>query len=113
MLGDDGGTVEQSDGAVIGDQGQGAFDMIWRHRIDVGVEASKGGLVDAHRRNQICGGHRGRQRKQSLIFLDQTVGDRALGKIGVMLLVGDGVDESQHSCVRRHSALSCMQDRHA
>ena len=99
MLGHDGSTVEQSDSAVVGDQSQGLFDMIWRYRIDVGVEASESGLVDAHRRNQVGGEHRTRQRKQSLLFLDQTVGDRALGKIGVMLLVGDGVDESQQVAI--------------
>ncbi len=39
-------TVHQALGAVVGDQGQGAFDVIWRHPVDVGVEAGESGLVD-------------------------------------------------------------------
>ena len=41
MLGYNSGAVEQSDSAVVGDQGQSAFDMIWRHRIDIGFAAHR------------------------------------------------------------------------
>jgi hypothetical protein len=34
MLGNDGGAIEQSDSAVVGDQCQGAFDIVWRHRVE-------------------------------------------------------------------------------
>ncbi|MEP6653346.1 MAG: hypothetical protein ABJA82_08305, partial [Myxococcales bacterium] len=93
------GSVENTDGAIVGDEGQGTLDVIRGDGIQIGVEASECGLVDEGGLDQVGLGHGIWQRKQPLLFLDETLADLALGKIGMHPLVGDLLKEDKQLAV--------------
>lgn len=95
MLRDDGGSIKQPDRPIVGDESERALDVVGRDRVDVGVEANEGGLVDEYGLDQIS--HRDGiwHRQKTLLFLGEAISDRALGKIGVHLLVRDFIEEDE------------------
>ena len=100
VLGDDGLAVEQTYRAIVGDEGEGLLDDVRRHRVEVGVEAGEGGLVESHghdnvgRRQGI--GQRGAERLFSSARQSAIV---ALPEVGMALLVRDVVEEGRELAV--------------
>jgi hypothetical protein len=72
MSGNESAAVEQSNVLIVRADGDRPIDPGWGNRVPIGVEASKGRLVDANRRNQIdIGQGIGQAKKPRLLLLEK------------------------------------------
>src|ERR1017187_8203833 len=84
---------------IVGHQGQGLLNAVGRHRVEVGIEASKGCLVDGYRLDEVgCWQGIGHTDEPPLL-LGQAVGDGFLAELRVGHGMSNIVDEGQQFAV--------------
>ena len=89
------GAVEQAHRAVVGDEREGAFGVLGRHRVELVSKRDEGGLVrwSAGVTRSVAGSGSGK-REQPRLLLGEDVGDGAVRvSFGCCRVVRDGVEE--------------------